>query len=61
MKSVIYVKQRVHNLVEIWGKSEMDEIKIEEEEQTEEEKLPRGPKLESQEALDQNDIDSLFD
>ena len=61
VKSVIYVEQRVHNLVDIWGKSELEEIEVEEQEETEDEKLLRGPKLQGQEALDQNDIDSLFD
>jgi len=39
----------------------LDEIAAKEEEQTEDEKLIRGAKLDGQEALDQNDIDSLFD
>ena len=35
-------------------------LKFKEIEETEDEKLLRGPKLRGQEALDQNDIDSLF-
>ena len=48
-------------MVDIWGKSELEEIEVEEQVETEDEKLLRGPKLQGQEALDQNDIDSLFD
>jgi chemotaxis protein CheZ len=61
VKSVIYVEERVQNLVDIWGKEELDKLEVEEIEETEDEKLLRGPKLNGQEALDQNDIDSLFD
>lgn len=61
VKSVTYVEERVCALIDIWGKDEIAKIDVEKSEQTEDEKLLHGPALETEEALDQSDIDSLFD
>jgi chemotaxis protein CheZ len=45
VKSVIYVEERVQNLVDIWGKDELSKLKVKEIEETADERLLRGPKL----------------
>ena len=61
IKSVTYVEDRVQALVNIWGRSEVDEVEIKpEREKTEDEKLLHGPALEG-EGISQADIDKLFD
>ncbi|MGB0575005.1 MAG: hypothetical protein ACPGPC_02445 [Alphaproteobacteria bacterium] len=48
-------------LHELWGKDELDKIELEpEKEFTEDEKLLNGPQAKA-EALNQADIDALFD
>ncbi len=60
-KSVSYVEERVSALHELWGKDELDKIELEpEKELTEDEKLLNGPQAKA-EALNQADIDALFD
>ncbi len=60
VKSVTYVEARVNALIDIWGKTEVEKIKVvPEREKTADEKLLSGPQLEK-DALAQNDIDSLL-
>ncbi len=60
-KSVEYVEERVASLHELWGKDELDKIELEpEKELTEDEKLLNGPQAKA-EALNQADIDAMFD
>jgi chemotaxis protein CheZ len=60
-KSVEYVEERVASLHELWGKEELDKIELEPEvDLTEDEKLLNGPQAKA-EALNQADIDSMFD
>jgi chemotaxis protein CheZ len=61
IKSVTYVEARVDALREIWGKEELDKVKIESDhELTEDEKLLHGPQRKA-EAISQDEIDKLFD
>lgn len=61
MKSIIYVEERVNNLIGIWGKEEMDKIEVKPVvEKTEDEKLLAGPQLEGK-GISQSEIDALFD
>jgi chemotaxis protein CheZ len=60
-KSVEYVEERVASLHELWGKEELEKIELEpEKELTEDEKLLNGPQAKA-EALNQADIDAMFD
>lgn len=61
IKSVTYVEDRVNTLMEIWGRKELDRIKIEPDvELTEDEIMLRGPQLKA-DAISQDEIDKLFD
>ncbi len=60
VKSVTYVEDRVKSLIEIWGKEELDKIKVEVSTKTDDEKLLEGPQLDGA-GLDQAAIDALFD
>ncbi len=61
IKSVTYVEARVNTLMEIWGRKELDRIKIEPNgELTEDEILLHGPQLKA-DAISQDEIDKLFD
>ena len=61
IKSVTYVEARVNTLMEIWGRKELDRIKIEPDgELTEDEILLHGPQLKA-DAISQDEIDKLFD
>lgn len=61
IKSVTYVEDRVNTLMEIWGKKELEKIKIESDvELTEDEKILHGPQLKA-DAISQEEIDKLFD
>ena len=61
IKSVTYVEDRVNNLMEIWGRKELEKIKIESNvDLTEDEKLLHGPQLKA-DAISQDEIDKLFD
>ncbi len=60
-KSVGYVEERVSALHELWGKDALDKIEPEpEKELSEDEKLLNGPQAKA-EALNQADIDAMFD
>ena len=59
-KSLSYVEQRVTAIVELWGEDEIDDVKVEGVEKTEDEKLLHGPQLDG-EGLSQAEIDALFD
>ena len=59
-RSVTYVEERVNSLIEIWGKSEVEKIKVKPtREKSEDEKLLSGPQL-KKDAMVQNDIDALL-
>jgi len=60
VKSVTYVEERVNALIDVWGKDEVDNVKVEGDEKTEDEKLLAGPQMEGK-GLDQSAIDALFD
>lgn len=60
-RSLTYVEERVKNLIELWGKDEIDAIEVNPKvEKTEDEKLLNGPQRKN-EAMDQSAIDALFD
>ncbi|NQV44619.1 MAG: hypothetical protein HQ501_06925 [Rhodospirillales bacterium] len=61
MKSITYVETRVNTLIEVWGKEELDRIKVDPEHiKTDDESLLNGPQLDGL-GLDQSAIDALFD
>ena len=60
VKSIKYVEERVNAIVDVWGKAALEEVEVEIEEKTEDEKLLSGPQLEGK-GLDQSAIDALFD
>lgn len=60
VKSLTYVEDRVTALIEAWGKDELEQVVVEINEKTDDEKLIHGPQRES-EAISQSDIDALFD
>jgi chemotaxis protein CheZ len=60
VKSVTYVEERVNALIDVWGKDEVEQVVVEAEEKTDDEKLLAGPQLEGK-GLDQAAIDALFD
>ncbi len=61
MKSITYVENRVNSLIAIWGKEELDRIKVAPEYiKTTDEDLLNGPQLEGK-GLGQDEIDALFD
>ncbi len=61
MKSITYVENRVNNLIEVWGKEELDKIQVDPEYiKSADEELLNGPQLEGK-GLDQSEIDALFD
>lgn len=61
MKSLTYVEARVTNLIDIWGKDELDKVEVlPDHEKTEDEKLLAGPQFEGQ-GISQDEIDKLFD
>lgn len=61
MKSITYVENRVNSLIDIWGKEELDRIKVDPEHiKTVDETLLNGPQLDGK-GLGQDEIDALFD
>ena len=61
IKSITYVEARVNALMEIWGRKELDRIKIEPDgELTKDEIMLHGPQLKA-DAISQDEIDKLFD
>ncbi|MGB0671857.1 MAG: hypothetical protein ACPGNT_10200 [Rhodospirillales bacterium] len=60
-RSLTYVETRVKNLIDLWGKEEIDSIAVQPVvEKTEDEKLLNGPQRKD-EAISQAEIDKLFD
>ncbi len=59
-RSVTYVESRVNALIEIFGKDQLENIEVEAEDKTEDEKLLAGPQLDGQ-GVTQDEIDKLFD
>jgi chemotaxis protein CheZ len=59
-RSVTYVERRVNSLIEIFGKEHLENVDVEMEEKTEDEKLLQGPQLEGG-GVTQDEIDKLFD
>jgi len=61
MKSITYVENRVNSLIDIWGKEELDRIKVDPVHvKSVDETLLNGPQLEGK-GLGQDEIDALFD
>ena len=61
VKSVAYVEDRVNALIDIWGKSALDETEIDlGPAKTEDEKLLHGPQRAGK-GISQDEIDKLFD
>lgn len=60
VRSVTYVESRVNSLIEIFGKEHLQDVEIEKEEKSEDEKLLAGPQLEGK-GVTQDEIDKLFD
>ena len=61
VKSVTYVEQRVHAIIEVWGKDMLDDVSVavEGQDKSADEKLVNGPQLEGS-GLSQDDVDALF-
>tara|TARA_B100000427_G_scaffold189556_1_gene157494 strand:- start:1628 stop:2158 length:531 start_codon:yes stop_codon:yes gene_type:complete len=59
-RSVTYVESRVNSLIEIFGKEHLENVEVEVEDKTEDEKLLQGPQLSGQ-GVTQDEIDKLFD
>ncbi|MAO55027.1 MAG: hypothetical protein CMM61_04950 [Rhodospirillaceae bacterium] len=59
-RSVTYVESRVNSLIEIFGKEHLDNVDVETEDKTEDEKMLNGPQFEG-EGVTQDEIDKLFD
>ena len=59
-RSVTYVESRVNALIQIFGKEHIESVEVETEEQSEDEKLLKGPQLQG-EGVTQDEIDKLFD
>jgi len=59
-KSLGYVEDRVNSIVGILGESALEEIEVQADEKSEDEKLLNGPQLDGK-GLSQADIDALFD
>ncbi|MDH5188483.1 MAG: protein phosphatase CheZ [Rhodospirillaceae bacterium] len=60
-RSLTYVEDRVNALAEVWGKDELEKVKIAVSKKTDDEKLLNGPSLPSNKAISQDEIDALFD
>ena len=65
VRSMQFVEARVDNMLDIWGRDEVQELAKraadETEEPTGDEALLNGPALEGQQAISQAEIDALFD
>lgn len=60
-RSITYVEDRVTALTEVWGREELEKVKVESKEKTADEKLLHGPALDPQKSISQDEIDALFD
>lgn len=60
VRSIKYLEDRVSNLIEVWGKSELAKVEVKrDKEKSADEKLLHGPQLEGK-GMDQAAIDALF-
>lgn len=63
VKGLTFIEERVNAMIRVWGRDEIskviDEVKQEQTEKTEDQKLLHGPQSESK-AIDQTDVDKLF-
>ena len=61
VKSVTYVEERVHAIIEVWGQDMLDDVTVavEGQEKSADEKLVNGPQMEGN-GLSQDDVDALF-
>jgi chemotaxis protein CheZ len=63
VKGLTFIEERVNAMIRVWGRDEIskviDEVKQEQTEKTEDQKLLHGPQSESK-AIDQSDVDKLF-
>lgn len=63
VKSITFVEQRVNSLLDIWGREGLEDVELEEDEEVKREKklALRGPQLDGQKTIFQDEIDKLFD
>jgi len=63
VKSITFIEERVNALLDIWGRDALDDVEVETDEEVkrEQELLLRGPQLDGQETISQDEIDKLFD
>jgi chemotaxis protein CheZ len=63
VKSIAFVEERVNALLDIWGRDGLEYVEIEEDKEVKREQdlLLRGPQLNGEETISQDDIDKLFD
>jgi len=63
VKSITFVEERVNALLDIWGRDGLEDVEIEEDKEVKREQdiLLRGPQLNGEETISQDDIDKLFD
>ena len=63
VKGLTFIEERVNAMIRVWGRDEIskviDEVKQEQTEKTEDQKLLHGPQSESK-AIAQTDVDKLF-
>lgn len=63
VKSITFVEERVNALLDIWGRDALQDVEVESDDEVkrEQELLLRGPQLDGQETISQDEIDKLFD
>ncbi len=63
VKGLTFIEERVNAMIRVWGRDEIskviDEVKQEQTEKTEDQRLLHGPQSESK-AIDQSEVDKLF-
>jgi chemotaxis protein CheZ len=63
VKGLTFIEERVNAMIRVWGRDEIskviDEVKQEQTEKTDDQKLLHGPQSESK-AIDQSEVDKLF-
>lgn len=63
VKGLTFIEERVNAMIRVWGRDEIskviDEVKQEQTEKTEDQRLLHGPQSESR-AIDQSEVDKLF-
>jgi chemotaxis protein CheZ len=63
VKGLTFIEERINAMIRVWGRDEIskviDEVKAEQTEKTDDQKLLHGPQSESK-AIDQSEVDKLF-